>query len=253
MHSIMIVSTGVILPALALILGVFLSAYLVKQWVGHPTERRPRFFLFWAAALFLMYWFQIPMILANLGRAIRVKDFNLFFALTLPIAFLALVFLYIGLVDILEIRLKSSTKFLLTGYFLAAVIFFAYHFIARGGIIETYSLPLIGNLVFYLPIRLLIIFVLAKWLMGRPTAPNLDSILGAAGIMGESVLGIIRNILIIKNVLAYPPEFWYVVLVNLRIFFILQIASLFLLILGIFFLHREYCRRQSAVMVEEWQ
>jgi hypothetical protein len=224
-----------IFPILALGLGVLVSGYLFIDWIRHG--RRSRVFLYWALALFLIYWFQVPVILTSLGRTVTVPDFNVFFALALPITFLALVLIYWGVLDALRIRLTPRAKALFGLWFLSALIFFGYHFIVRGGIIETYALPLAGNVVFYLPIRLLIIATLARWLLRR-TSSALYGILGASGVIGESVLGLVRNFLIVKNVLIYPPQLWYLVLSSLEIFFILQTAGIILLVMGFFFFHR---------------
>ena len=64
------------LPMTALALGILMSAYLLREWFWH--ERRRHFLALWATALFLMYWFQIPAILANLGVVVTISKFNLF-------------------------------------------------------------------------------------------------------------------------------------------------------------------------------
>lgn len=228
----------VFLPALALVLGVLSSLYLFVEWIRY--KRRLQFPLFWSLALFLMYWFQIPVILSNSGKVITVTDFNLFFALTLPITFLALFLTYLGSVNALGLKLELKTKFFLYSWLLASVIFFSYHFILRKGIIQTYSLPLVGNIAFYLPSYLLIVFLFLRWFSRTQLPKTTYSVLGALAIMAASVLGIIRNFIIIKNVLAYPPQFWYIVLTSSKVFFILQTFSILLLVVGFFFFQRSY-------------
>jgi len=230
-------SIWVLFPLFALALGALVSICLLVEWLRHG--RRPWFLLLWALALFLMYWFQVPVILTNLGKVITVTDFNLFFALTLPTTFLALILIYLGVVEITRFQLKRQTKVLLFLWFLSSILFFAYQFIVNEGIIRTYAPPLVGNLVFYLPIRIFIIAILVRWLFG-PARKTLLGYMGAAGVIGESVLGGVCNILILKNVLTYPPEFWYVVLSGLKIFFVLQTFSIIAVALGFFFLHRMY-------------
>jgi hypothetical protein len=225
---------SVIFPGLAFVLGLLVSAYLFIEWLRH--NRRPWFLLYWALALFLMYWFQVPVILTNLGKTIVQSDFNFFFAITLPITFVALVFVYWGALNIIGIQVSKKIKLLFLAWFLFALAFFVQQFVVQGGVIQEYSLPLVGNIGFYLPIRLLIIFVLARWLW-QASNKTIYGVLGASAIIGESVLGLTRNFLIVKNVLAYPPEFWYVVLAGLDIFFILQTASIILLAIGFFFFH----------------
>ena len=93
--------SGIFLPALALALGVAASVYLViLWWQCRGKSEHAKGLLFWAIGLFLMYWFQIPAVLIGSGKIITVTDFNFFFALTFPITFLALIFLYFGILQI---------------------------------------------------------------------------------------------------------------------------------------------------------
>ena len=238
-------SISVLFPIVALALGVLVSVYLFVDWLRHG--RRPRFLLCWALALFLMYWFQVPVILTNLGKVITVTDFNFFFALTLPVTFLALMLIFLGVVEFIGLRLRTGTKIALFLWFLSSVLFFAYQFILNEGIIKTYAMPLAGNLAFYLPLRIVIIAVLVRWLFG-PAPKALFEVIGVCRIMGESALGIVRNLLVLETILAYPPEFWYLALTELRIFFILQTFSVIAVALGFFFFHRiHYRARNHAV------
>ena len=230
-------------PLLAFLLGVFVSIFLFIDWLRHG--RRPWFLLLWAVALFLFYWFQVPVVLTNLGVVIVVANFNLFFALTFPITFLSLILIFLGVLEITKTPIGKWVKGALVLWLLSSIIFFVWQFVANEGIIKTYSLPLVGNLVFYLPIRILIIGTLLRWLLKTGTKTILGY-LGAIGVIGESVLGIVRNVLILKSVLFYPPEFWYVVLSGLKIFFMLQTFSIFLISFGFLFLHRMYYRSRTA-------
>jgi hypothetical protein len=193
-----------------------------------------------------MYWFQVPVILTNLGKVITVTDFNLFFALTLPINFLALVLIYWGSIEVLGSRLKPKSRKLLIGWFLFAVVFFVYHFIARKGVIEVYSLPIVGNFLLYVPLNSIIIITFVRW-FSRSSVKTMNGVLGGTAIMGACVLGIVRNVMIIKNIFAYPPQFWYVVLTSAKAFFVLQTVSILLLVTGFFLLHRMYYRTQDHI------
>ncbi|MBI1956850.1 MAG: hypothetical protein HYS44_00095 [Candidatus Niyogibacteria bacterium] len=228
----------IILPALALTLGVLTSVYFVVQWWRQRDGRRERALLLWALALFLMYWFQVPAILSGLGKTITVTDFNLFFALTFPITFLALIFIYIGILQISGIRLGKKQMLALSAWFLAAILFFAYQFIVNKGVIQTYLLPLMGNL-FYIFIRALIVFTVIRLLI-RPEMQTRVGILGAAAIVTESILGLARNFFIIDQVLTYPPQFWYLAIASSQFFFVTQTLSIILLVFGFYFLHRLY-------------
>ena len=225
---------SVIFPGVAFVLGLLVSAYLFIEWLRH--HRRPWFLLYWALALFLMYWFQVPVILTNLGKTIVQSDFNFFFAITFPITFVALILIYWGTLNIIGVRLKPKIKLLFFAWFLCALAFFVQQFVIQGGVIQGYPLPLVGNIAFYVPIRVLIILTLG-WGLWKSRNKTVYGALGASAIIGESLLGLTRNFLVVKNVLAYPPDFWYVVLAGLDIFFILQTASIILLAIGFFLFH----------------
>ena len=189
-----------------------------------------------------MFWFQVPAILARVGEAVTVTDFNLFFTLTFPITFLALLLVYIGILQISGIELGKKQKVVLWVWFLSAVLFFAYHFILNKGVIQTYLLPLGGNIVFYSVIRTLIILTMLR-LLYRAEMRNFYGFVGAGAIIVEGVLGLARNFFIIKQVLTYPPQFWYFAIAESRFFFVTQAFSIIFLVVGFSFLHLLYHRR----------
>lgn len=236
----------ILISSLALLLGIIASAYFLIWWWRHRSCPSSKSLLLWAAALFLFYWFQIPAILVSFGKVVTVTDFNVFFALTFPITFLALMLVYLGLRQISgggrlrgrrENDMRAASKIFFCAWFALAVLFFGYYFITQKGIINSYALPLIGNIAFYLPIRALIILVTAR-LLFRPEFKTIYGALGGAGIIGESVLGILRNLFVVKTVLSYPPEFWYIAMTSSRFFLSTQAISVILLALGFYFLHK---------------
>lgn len=224
-------------PLLAFVSGLVSSSYFFLVW--KKNRGRPHYLLLWALGLFLMYWFQVPIILTNLGVLVTVTDFNFFFAITLPITFLALALMYRGVAEALGTRLSPQRRALLWAWFAFAAIFFSYHFIARKGVIEVYSLPTVGNLFFYIPLYFIIIVTTARWLL-YASIRTASGVVGAIAVIVASALGIIRNFIIIENVLVYPPQFWYVVLTSTREFFALQTASIILFVLGFLLLHRRF-------------
>lgn len=235
----------ILLPSLALALGVATSTYFLAYWWRHRDGGHTRSLLLWAIALFLFYWFQLPAIFVGLGKVITLTDFNLFFSLTFPITLLALILIYLGILQMAGIRLSRPKKIFFFVYFALAVLFFSYYFISRKGIIEDYALPLVGNIAFYLPMRLLIIFTIAKITL-RTEFGNAYGTLGAAVIISEGILGLIRNFIVIKTVLAYPPHFWYMAFSGSKFFFITQTISVIFLAFGFYLLHLSYHHLYSS-------
>ncbi|MEK7195543.1 MAG: hypothetical protein AAB655_02520, partial [Patescibacteria group bacterium] len=200
----------------------------------------------WALALFMMYWYQVPAAIVGLGHTITVTDFNFFFALTFPVTFLALMLVFVGIIDIFEYKIGKKSKAMLLIWFLSAIAFFSYYFITREGIIDTYLLPLGGNMIFYLPMRALIILVIWKRLSGAANR-NLYMTIGSVLIVMESILGIIRNSLVIENILIWPPQFWYAVLSSSKFFFVTQSLSIILFVAGFYLLHIAYYRTRDHI------
>ena len=131
-------------------------------------------------------------------------------------------------------------------WFALAVLFFLYQFIVNKGVISTYLLPLGGNILFYLPIRVMIAVTTVK-LLSQPDIRTAPGIAGIIFILSENALGIARNIFVIKSVLQYPPQFWYMVLSSSKFFFATQALSVALLALAFFFLHRAFHRQLNGV------
>ncbi|MCH8244661.1 hypothetical protein IIB97_02125 [Patescibacteria group bacterium] len=129
-----------------------------------------------------MFWFQVPVILTNLGKTIVQTDFNFFFTITFPISLAALVLIYWGVIDVIGVRLRSKIKLLFFAWFFLALVFFTQQFIVQGGVIQTYALPLIGNIAFYLPIRILIIVTLAWWVW-KSSNKTIYGVLGASALI----------------------------------------------------------------------
>ena len=231
----------VLLPSLALALGVAASVYFIIRWWRNRDGQHTRALLFWAIGLFLMFWFQVPAILIGLGKVVTITDFNLFFSLTFPITFLALMLFYLGILQISGFDLNKKIKVLLFSWFALAILFFGYSFVLNKGVVSTYFLPLAGNIAFYLPIRTMILVIAIK-LLFRPEMKTVSGMLGTLGIAAESMLGLARNFFIVDRVLRYPPQFWYVVIADSRFFFITQTLSIIILVFGFYFLHRAYHR-----------
>lgn len=231
--------SNIILPSLALALGILTSAYFIVWWLKHRDGRRVNALVSWAFALFLMYWFQIPAILVGFGKSIIVTDFNLVFTITFPIVLLALILIYIGILQISGTKLGKKQKIALSVWFLSSIIFFGYYFILNEGIIQTYFFPLGANIAFYLVIRILIIVALIR-LLYRVEMRTLYGMLGAGALIIEGLLGIARNFFIIDKVLTFPPQLWYFHIVKSQFIFVTQAMSIILLVIGFYFLHRLY-------------
>lgn len=230
-----------------LTLGVVIGLYLLLEWFRHG--RRYKFPLYWAIGLFLFYWFQIPYILANAGVRFTVTDFNLFYALTLPTIFGGLMLIYLGILSILQPPNIKKIKFWLSLWLAACFLFFFYYFVIKGGVIDNHSSVFVVNLLFFVPARLLILFALWRWLRRQSWQKTKMTIFGIALMMGWAVMGIAGNVLAIKRLLAYPPQFWFIALAEFQLIFILQSTSMFLLILGFLLVHKNCFRNLNKNLV----
>lgn len=142
-----------------------------------------------STGLLLLYIFQIPNILVNLGGIINLSDWTEFFTLTVPLAFLGWVLVYLGVIkmrfsDGKQISARSLFFFYL--WILASFIFYSFRFSS-----DTVGklLSLIGIWVFFIAINALILSVLWRWFKKERLA-------GIIVMAGAIILSIARYLII---------------------------------------------------------
>lgn len=227
-----------------LVIGILGGLYLFLEWLRHG--RQHKFPLLWGNGLLLLYWFQIPFILVNAGVRFTITDFNFFYAFALPTTFGGLVLVYLGILSVLQPPNSKKIKFWLSLWFVACILFFFYYFVIKGGIITDYSSVFIVNLLFFVPARLLILFALWEWLRLQSWEKTKMTIMGIVLMISWAIMGIAGNVFAVKRLLAYPPQFWFIALLEFKPMFLLQAISLLLLVLGFIFVHRNCFRNLNG-------
>src|SRR3989338_8314432 len=72
------------LSLIGLAIGALGGLYLLAEYFRHG--RSSRFLLFWLIGMTLIYWFRVPMILANTGSQFVLRNFDFFLAVSFPVS-----------------------------------------------------------------------------------------------------------------------------------------------------------------------
>lgn len=223
-----------------LILGIVIGCYFLFEWLLH--KRRYKLPLFWAIGLFFLYWFLVPYILGNAGFRFTLTDFNVFYSFAFPVTFGGLILVYLGILTISPFKNQKRINRLLTMWFVLCLLVFSFYFLVRGGEQTGRSPLFITTFLFFLPLRLLILFAVWKLMTSRALRDGQRTRTGIALVAGWGIIGIIGQFLAIWKVLLYPPQFWYLALVDFKELFLLQSVSMLMLSVGFFLVHRRYFR-----------
>ena len=232
------VTTTFYFSLVTLVIGVIGGLYLFIHWLRH---RKHKFSLLWAIGLFLLYWFQVPFILANAGVRFTVTNFNLFYSITLPLVFLGTILIYLGILSVSPFKNQKRVNLYLFLWFVLSALVFAYYFIFQVG----YSTRLFQfgpTLVFFLPLYLLILSALWRWYRRQDFSKTKSTSIGLIAITLSILLKIGGSLIAISRMLAYPPEFWFIALTDFDTLFFLEALNTLLLLTGFFLVHKNCCR-----------
>lgn len=221
-----------------LILGIVGGLYLFIDWLYH--RRQHKFALLWSIGLFALYWFQVPAILASSGASFTLTDFNRFFSVAFPTAFIGAVLIYAGILSVLKPpNQKKISRYLLLWAILALAVFALYF--RQTTTITTY-IPLFATLfLFFLPIHILIVLVAWRWSRRKDWPKTKICSFGIALIIGSFLLAIVQDLFALYKGFSFPPEFWFLAIANSPALFFMQATGTILLLAGFFFVHRNCC------------
>lgn len=197
---------------------------------------------FWGIGLFFLYWSLIPYILGNAGFRFTLTDFNAFYSLAFPATFGGLILVYLGILTISPLKNQKRINRLAVAWFVLCLLVFSFYFLMKGGE-QTGRLPLfISTFLFFLPLRLLTLFAIWKWTTNPVLRDGQRTRIGIILVAGWGIIGVINQLLVTGKVLMYPPQFWYLALVDFKELFFLQSVSMLMLSVGFFLVHRRYFR-----------
>ncbi|MBU6500227.1 MAG: hypothetical protein KGJ89_00110 [Patescibacteria group bacterium] len=221
------------LSATALLAGIGGGIYFLTEWLWH--NRTYKFLLFWAIGLFCLFIFQIPTILTNAGRHLVLTDFNKFFSIIIPISFLALVSIYLGILSLVKpVRKKVYISF--TIWIIASLAYFGFYFWENN--VFTSRIPLYGMIIlFFLPIHILNLIAVSRLWAITASGKSVSYKTGLIFIVFALFCGLARNALFLYGFSVYPPAFWYLALQYPELFW-LQILGIIGVLTGFLLIHK---------------
>lgn len=226
-----------------LILGTLGCAYLIFEYLRHG--KTAKFLLFWAIGTLLLFWFRIPIIMLNAGVKFFFSTFDIFLAVTFPMAMVGLILLIRGAQLIYaELNRKETNKFL-NIWMVLTVIFFGLMFI-EGTLLQAKAAFLVANLFLFLPVRLILLYSIFRWLSGWWKSVDNFFRTGIIMMAASAVIGAFQHIIAVPRIFAGPTELWFLSIGGFEATFILEIAGMMLLLVGIFLVHRDALEKASV-------
>lgn len=123
-------SLSTLLVTLIFLIGIFFSLILFVFWLAN--SRKDSFALYWGLGFLLWNWSQIPTMLSLSGESVVLTDFNLFFAITIPLSFLARIFIHFGLRSVLGYKNTRKVVLQFLAWFVAFILYYIYFFVVSG-------------------------------------------------------------------------------------------------------------------------
>jgi len=230
---------------LTLVAGFLGGLFLLVEWLRH--RRRHSFIFLWSIALFLLNWFQIPSVLAQMGLKIIYTDFNILFLWSTQFNFLAYLFIYFGIRSFSCNPIKKKSSYIILGAWFAGGLAY-YHFLYFGGRAVQNPWELVGGLLlFFIPVHLLILKLLFSTCMSTSWGLNNRSRFGVRLLMAGSVLALLRFLFLAYCATIYPPSS-ILSLARAHWFYInTQTLGILALVFGFFLLHKEMVAEKNGI------
>lgn len=220
-------------------LGLFVGlAFFIDWLIGRPARM---FLLPWAFGLFLLHWLQLPAILASSGSLVYVPDVNVFITFAFPLSFIGLVLIYAGMMSIAPPQHRHTYDALIILELGIALLVYLASLLTTSGAQSNFVLIIITNLLFFLPMRLLILLSAWQWHQRLDPAVRAGHI-GLLFLMGWAAASILNHALLLPRLLAYPQEFWFVAYVNYQLLYFMEAISIPMLLLGLLLLRFSHAR-----------
>lgn len=225
-----------------LLFGVIGGIYFLREWITH--DHKYRFLLFWAAGLFIMYWFRIPSILAHAGVRFTVTSFDWFFVLSFSMYYLGPLLMFMGIGAVAPLARQERLTRWAWIWFALLVVFFLLHFFGPS-MIGRYLPMWISTLFFFLPMQLLLFGSTWKWGCRKDRNRSTRGAVGLLFIMTAPAFLVVCSLLYLTDLLAYPPSFWFVAVTQSPFVPILQSISTAFFVLGFMLAHKDYLTSQE--------
>jgi hypothetical protein len=217
--------------------GILSGLYLFYHWWRHKEHKLA---LYWAAGLFLQYWFQVPAILANARIHLILSDFNLFYSIAFPLLFLGTILIYCGILSVVPPKNTKKTTVFLAAWVLLSFLIFGYYFILMKGHATNRITLFIPSIFFFLPLYGLILAALWRWNAIQDYAKTKFTVIGLFLIAISFLMKTIGHFMVLYRIWSYPIELWFMALVNFNAIYLMESFSTLLLITAFLLINETY-------------
>lgn len=227
-------SAPLYLSALSIAAAIGGSLFLFREWIASGRKRAA--FLFWTIALASLFVFQVPTVLFIAAtHPYTVSDFNVFYAITLPLSFFGIIMEFFGVLALTR-PISKRIYTIFTLWFFGAIAFFDYEFMP-GKIVMSHAVPNTAIAGYFLPLNMIAFWAVSLLAIRTKINASRRLRLGLISIAFSFLAGLARNILMLEGFAKFPPMFWFLALQS-PLFFALQLAGTAFLITGFLLVSR---------------
>lgn len=227
-----------LLSASVLLFAVVTAVYFFQEWYAH--HKHHPFFLYWGIGVLLLYLLQVPLTAANFGVRLNLAQFSGYFALTIPLSFAGLLFIYVGVRQASGYQLTHWQHLGVLLWFVASMLVFGYFFVLKRGELTNHLVFYLSIFAFFLPLYVLELTATLRWLVALRRC-SVCAGAGVAVLMVSGLVGIVARGMLFWRILAYPPRLWFFA-ANFPALFFMRLAGLALLLTSFILIHRSWHR-----------
>lgn len=213
-------------------------AFFIDWLFGRPARM---FMLPWAFGLLLLHWLQLPVVLASSGFLVYVSDLNNFITFTFPLSFIGLVLIYAGMMSIAPPQHRHTFDAFIILELAIALLVYLVSLITNSGAQSNFVLVIVTNLLFFIPMRLLLLLSAWQWHQKLDAKVHTGHV-GLLFLMGWAVAGVLNHALLLPRLLVYPQQFWFVAYASYQLLYFMEVVSVPILLIALLLLRISYRR-----------
>lgn len=219
------------------------SVFLLYIWTKEPKRYS---LLVFAIGLFIGHLFCVPFIIAGLKVGFTITDLNFFYFASFPLSFLGWIFIYAGIFIISPLKYTRGMTFYFLLWFIFSIILSFYLFIVQGGIFTGRFFQIMPLLLFFIPIQLLGVYTICKWMRTKNSCKGVICKIGMAMLIAVLLACFLQLTLAAQCVFNYPPHFWFFALYSCDTIFVIAFFKVLFVLLGFLIFERIYQLKRTS-------
>jgi hypothetical protein len=211
-----------------IVVGILFGAIFLWYWFS--TGKKNIFLFYWSLGLFSWNFAQLPTIMAMVGGNKVITNYNLFFAIAVPITFIGRIFIHFGLRFFLGLKTTKRTIFLFTVWFVLFVLYYLYFFLINEYMVTT-TIVLFEMILFFIPVSFLSLYLCICKLKTGINSYSYSSKVSIVILILFSLAVMFNYAYFIKASYYYPIEIFHVLVRASYPYIITRLATMSLLFL----------------------